>query len=768
MRLFIAEKPSLGKAIAVELGVTQTCQGYMVCGNDVVTWCFGHLLEQYDPDDYDEAWKLWRRSSLPMIPREWRLKPKESAHAQLQVIKKLLGEAATVVNTGDPDREGQLLVDEVLEHFRYTGPVQRIWLASLDSRSIQKALATLKDNRDYANLRDSARARSQADWLIGMNATRAMTLRGRESGRDGVLSMGRVQTPTLALVVNRDREIAAFTPIDYLVLQARLQHDAGTFSAIFKPSETQPGLDSEGRLVDEATAQGIMDAVRGKNGIITSVTRERKKKPVPLPHCLSSLQKAASSKLGMTAQQILDTAQSLYEKKLTTYPRTDCRYLPEEQFGDTARIITALFGLEAVTAKADSALRGPVWDTKKITAHNAIIPTGEEPRSLTAQEKELYLMIAVQYFLQFYPPMLYEAQKILATIVETAWEARSRMIIEPGWTGFAAEEDDEDAKKKEAEQSLPSVGNNDAVLCADVDALKKKTTPPSRFSEGSLIEAMANVHRFVSDAKAKAVLKENEGIGTEATRASILETLKGRGFIAASGKSLVSTPLGQSLIDMTPDTLRDPVTTAQWEQRLEAITRGETSLEDFMREQYAALPLLLAPVLSTSAALQPGAFPCPKCGKALRRREGKNAGEFFWSCSDADCRTFLPDEDGKPGKPRERAIPSEYPCPVCGRPLYSGKNDRGTYWACYNKQGHPDGNNVFLPDDNGTPGQPKEKSPRVVTEFTCPDCGKALLYRQGTSKAGKPYEVFSCSGYPNCKTSFWGKDGKPDFYRRPK
>lgn len=518
-------------------------------------------------------------------------------------------------------------------------------------------------------------------------------------------------------------------------------------------------------------AQGIMDAVRGKNGIITSVTREKKKKPVPLPHCLSSLQKAASSKLGMTAQQVLDTAQSLYEKKLTTYPRTDCRYLPEEQFSDAARIITALSGvsgLEAVTAKADSALKGPVWDTKKITAHHAIIPTGEEPRSLTAQEKELYLMIAVQYFLQFYPPMLYEAQKILATIVETAWEARGRMIIEPGWTGFAAEEDDEDAKKKEAEQSLPSVGNNDAVLCADVDALKKKTTPPSRFSEGSLIEAMANVHRFVSDAKAKAVLKENEGIGTEATRASILETLKGRGFIAASGKSIVSTPLGQSLIDMTPDTLRDPVTTAQWEQRLEAITRGETSLEDFMREQYAALPLLWPPSSPPPAALQPGAFPCPKCGKALRRREGKNAGEFFWSCSDADCRTFLPDEDGKPGKPRERAIPSEHPCPVCGRPLYSGKNDRGTYWACYNKQGHPDGNNVFLPDDNGTPGQPKEKSPRVVTEFTCPDCGKALLYRQGTSKAGKPYEVFSCSGYPNCKTSFWGKDGKPDFNRRPK
>ena len=770
MRLFIAEKPSLGKAIAAELGVTQTCQGYMVCGNDVVTWCFGHLLEQYDPDDYNETWKLWRRSSLPMIPRGWRLKPKKDALTQLQIINHLLSEAATVVNAGDPDREGQLLVDEVLEHFSYYGPVQRIWLASLDSRSIQKALATLKDNRDYANLRDSARARSQADWLIGMNATRAMTLRGKESGRDGVLSMGRVQTPTLALVVNRDREIAAFTPIDYLILQATLQHDAGMFSAIFKPSETQPGLDSEGRLVDGATAQGIMDAVRGKNGIITSVTREKKKKPVPLPHCLSSLQKAASSKLGMTAQQVLDTAQSLYEKKLTTYPRTDCRYLPEEQFGDAARIITALSGvsgLEAVTAKADSALRGPVWDTKKITAHHAIIPTGELPKSLSKEENALYLMIAVQYFLQFYPPMLYEAQKILATIVETAWEARGRMIIEPGWTGFAAEEDYEDAKKKEAEQSLPSVGNNDAVLCADVDALKKKTTPPSRFSEGSLIEAMANVHRFVSDASAKTVLKENEGLGTEATRASIIETLKGRKYIEPNGKSLVSTPLGQSLINMTPDVLKDPITTAEWEQRLEQIAHGETTLDAFMQEQIAILPSLLDPVLSRPVVLLPNAFPCPKCGKAMHKRPDKKFGGFFWACSDPDCRSFLPDDSGKPGTPREQPVPSEFPCPACGKPLYRKEKEGKPYWACYNREDHANGENIFLPDNAGKPGQPKPRTPRIVTESICPDCGKPLLIRQGTNAKG-PWTMFSCSGFPQCKASFWDKDGKPNFNNRVK
>ena len=769
MRLFVAEKPSLGRAIAAELGVTKNNPTFQNCGSDTVTWCFGHILEQYDPQDYDDNLRTWRRRDLPIIPNEWKLRPKKEAYTQLQVINHLLSEASSVVHAGDPDREGQLLVDEVLEHFHYTGPVQRIWLASLDSRSIQKALSTLKDNSNYANLRDAARARSQADWLIGMNASRAMTIFGQETGHtDGVLSLGRVQTPTLALVVQRDREIKAFVPVDYLILQASLQNDAGSFSATFKPAETQPGLDPEGRLVDASIAQGIVDAVRGQTGTITSVTREKKKKAVPLPHCLSSLQKAASSRFGMTAQQVLDTAQSLYEKKLTTYPRTDCRYLPEEQFQDAARIITSLAGvsgLEAVTARADTSLRGPVWDTKKITAHHAIIPTGEKPQSLTAQETNLYLMIAVQYCLQFYPPMSYEAQKIVVSINDTIWEARGRLILEPGWTGVAAEED-EDAKKKEPEQSLPPVSSDTPVTCADVETLKKKTTPPSRFSEGSLIEAMANIHRFVSDASAKATLKENEGLGTEATRASIIETLKGRKYIAPSGKSLVSTPIGQSLIDMTPGVLKDPVMTAQWEQRLEQIARGELTLDAFMQDQIAILPTLLNSVLSLPVTLLPGAFPCPKCGKAMRKRPDKKYGGFFWACSDPDCHTFLPDNNGKPGAPREKAVPSEFPCPVCGKPLYRKEKDGAPYWACYNREGHANGENVFLPDDNGKPGKPKPRAPRIVTEFVCPDCGKPLLLKNGTNTTGKVWERFDCSGFPQCKASFWGSNGKPDFDKR--
>lgn len=765
-RLFIAEKPSLGRAIAEGLGKGQARDGYIICGNDVVTWCFGHVLEQYEPEDYDPQLKVWRRDTLPIIPQQWKNKPKEAAKKQLAILGNLLKQASSAVNAGDPDREGQLLVDEVLEYFHYQGPVQRIWLASLDARSVSKALSNLKNNADYAPLRDAARARSRADWLIGMNATRAMSILGKECGRKGVLSLGRVQTPTLALVVERDRKIARFKPIDYFVLQALLDHEAGQFTATFVPSDTQPGLDSDGRLVDSAAAAALVEKVHGVEGHIREVTREKKKKAAPLPHCLSSLQKAASARLNMTAQQVLDTAQSLYEKKLTTYPRTDCRYLPVEQFTDASRILSTLSGssnLAQIAGNADPSLRGPVWDTGKITAHHAIIPTGQIPGSLTKQELALYLMIATAYCLQFYPPMQYESQKISVNLKSTQWEARGRRILDPGWTRFVGEEDD-DAKDKD--QSLPVVKEKDSVTCSNVETLKKKTTPPPRLSEGSLIEAMANIHRFVEDSRAKATLKENEGIGTEATRAGILETLKNRGYLKAEGKTLVSTALGREVIEMTPEVLKDPVTTAQWESLLESVAAGKATLTQFMTQQSGILPQLLTPFLSAKPKLIQGAFPCPVCGKALHRKEGQRG--HFWFCTGyPECKTTLPDDKGKPGK-RETPVKSDFPCPVCGQPLYQRTNDKGPYWACFNKEAHPDGKPVFLPDDDGKPGTPKEKKPQDLTEFKCPKCGKPLAYRKGIGRNEKPYELFSCSGFPKCKESFFGKDGKPDFEGKKK
>ncbi len=696
MRLFIAEKPNLGKAIANGLGNGHKDNGCIRCGNDVVTWCFGHMLEPAYPQDYKPEYAQWRREHLPIIPASWKYTVKRSAATQLKLIGKLLGEAASVVNAGDPDREGQLLVDEVLEHFNYRGPVTRIWLPSLDDRSVQLALKNITDNAPNAPLRDAARARMLADWLVGMNATRALTIAGREAGRGEVLSLGRVQTPTLALVVARDRGIASFKSIDYLVLRVYLVHAAGAFTATFVPSDTQVGLDSSGRLTDAAVADALIAGVKDTDGVVTEAARENKSKAAPLPHCLSSLQKAASSKLGMSAKQVLDTAQSLYEKKLTTYPRTDCRYLPEEQFDGAASVLTALAAvssLQDMAKQADASLKNAVWNTKKITAHHAIVPTGEAPGTLSGAERSLYELIATAYCLQFFPSMRYEAQKISLTLGDTRWEATGQRVLDAGWTRFTGNDTDE----QDEEQALPLVEQGDAVQCRDVQAVRKKTSPPSKFSEGSLIEAMANVHLFVGDAQAKATLKESKGIGTEATRANIIETLKERGYLIAEKKALVSTPLGREVIDLTPPSLKDPITTAAWEDRLEAIAQGKESLDAFLAEQIRVLPGLLTPILGDGKP----AFPCPDCGAALNRRKSKKDGSWFWGCSAyPNCKTILPDDNGKPGKPRPKAVLSTHICKACGKPLIQRTGAKAEFYGC---SGYPNCKKTYPVGPNGAP-----------------------------------------------------------------
>ena len=696
MRLFIAEKPNLGKAIANGLGNGHKDNGCIRCGNDVVTWCFGHMLEPAYPQDYKPEYAQWRREHLPIIPASWKYTVKRSAAAQLKLIGKLLGEAASVVNAGDPDREGQLLVDEVLEHFKYHGPAARIWLPSLDDRSVQLALKNITDNAPNAPLRDAARARMLADWLVGMNATRALTIAGRESGRGEVLSLGRVQTPTLALVVTRDREIASFNSIDYLLLRANIGHAAGAFTATFVPSDTQVGLDSSGCLTDVVVADTVIAGVRGTEGVVTKAARENKSKAAPLPHCLSSLQKVASSKLGMSAKQVLDTAQSLYEKKLTTYPRTDCRYLPEEQFGGAAAVLAALAvvsSLKDMVNQADARLKNAVWNTKKVTAHHAIVPTGETPGTLSGAERSLYELIVTAYCLQFFPPMRYEAQKINVTFGNTCWETTGRRVLDAGWTQFTGNDTDE----QDEEQSLPLVEQGDAVQCRDVQTVRKKTSPPSKFSEGSLIEAMANVHLFVGDAQAKATLKESKGIGTEATRANIIETLKERGYLITEKKALVSTALGREVIDLTPPSLKDPIITAEWEDRLEAIAQGKESLDAFLAEQIRVLPGLLAPILGDGKP----AFPCPDCGAALNRRKSKKDGSWFWGCSAyPNCKTILPDDNGKPGKPRPKAVLSTHICKACGKSLILRTGAKGEFYGC---SGYPDCKKTYPVGPDGAP-----------------------------------------------------------------
>ncbi len=699
MRLFIAEKPSLGRAIAEGLGGGHKKNGYIDCGNNIVTWCFGHLLEMDPPDSYNPEYKFWKREDLPILPKTFRTSSRKDAADQLQIIGKLLKDSVSVVNAGDPDREGQLLVDEVLEYHHYSGPCERVWLASLDDKSVEKALASLKDNAQYAPLRDAARARSQADWLVGMNCTRAMTLVCRDAGAQGVLSLGRVQTPTLALVVARDMAIEQFVPHPYFTLQAGIQHPNGDFIAVFQPDvDTQAGLDDQGRLVNEDEAVRIKKLVSGQAGQIIETTKEKKKKNPPLPHSLSSLQKTMSAQYGMSAQQVLDIAQGLYEKKLTTYPRTDCRYLPVEQFADSSRIITSLAGgvssLETLAKNAHSSIQNPVWNTKKVTAHHAIIPTGEISSSLSNEEMAVYLIIAQAYLVQFYPALEYEAQKILARIQDTVWKATGRKVLHAGWTAFLKEEKDEE-EQKEANASLPDVKKDDDITVSGVNMQSKSTRPPARFTEGTLIEAMANVHKFIDDAAAKKTLKENEGIGTEATRANIIETLKKRDFLVLQKKNILSTATGRKLIQMAPSVLTDPVTTAKWESRLSAIADGGESLSEFMDAQFKNVPELVNAIFSLSLDIMPDSHPCPECGRALLRRKNKK-GNWYWGCfnkeSHASCEpVFLNDKKGKPAPPEP--VKS---CPECNQPMKQINTKKGPCLACFNENGHESGKPRFF------------------------------------------------------------------------
>ena len=760
MEVYIAEKPSLARAIADGLGLKRKEATYIVCdGGKLVTWCVGHILKDCMPEDYDPAWKDWRR--LPVIPQEWRLKPDESAKKQLMAIGELLQKADAVVHAGDPDREGQAIVDEVLEHFGWHGQTRRLWLASLDALSVKKALAGMKDNAGYAHLRDAAIARRRADWLIGINMTRALTNVGRDCGHAGNLSAGRVQSAVLNLVVARDRERAAFNPVDYLVLQASFSADGVSFLARFRPGDTQAGLDAEGRLTDLSAAEAVIASVRGQTGRIVTLAKTPKLKTAPLPFNLSALQKAASATLGMTAKDVLQAAQSLYEKKLTTYPRTDCRYLPVEQFGDAARILDALAsvpGLEEAAKGADPTRKSGAWDTGKVTAHHAIIPTGETPNLLTEKERAIYLMVARVYIMQFYGPFRCEAQKLTAEVAKTLWDASGRLTLEPGWTVVGKNEEEED---KEEEQALPAVSQGDAVTCADVEVLKKKTSPPARWTEGTLIEAMANVHRFVLDAQARAVLKENEGIGTEATRADALEKLKEAGYIKADGKALVSTRLGGQVADILPGALKDPVTTAQWERRLTDIAAGKDDLDAFMEAQVAGLPGLIAPLLSGDVKIQVDSkvFPCPVCGKPLFRRTKDS--DVYWDCRRNDLHpdgktVFLPDDRGRPLE-RDTAMD----CPDCGKArlqrLKGTRKDGSSYdfFKC-------PGCAATFSNQNGTPVR-RERREKTLSEHVCPDCGRPLAVREGVSKSGRPWTRFDCTGFPACKQSWWGKDGAPDF-----
>ncbi|MGB9755888.1 MAG: DNA topoisomerase 3 [Desulfurella sp.] len=580
MILYIAEKPSLAKAIADGLGFVKKEKTHIICkNNNVVTWCFGHLLELAKPDEYIGS-KAWELETLPIIPQTWIKYPKQDSKAQLNAVVSLIKKANKVVNAGDPDREGQLLVDEVIEYSKYKGPVARLWLHALDKVSVQKAISQIKDNKQYLPLRQSAELRSKADWLIGMNLTRLFT---KKNTGNTMISIGRVRTPTLALIYQRWKEIQNFKPKDFYMLVNKPFINNAFLDLTLITKNLKKGVDEENRLVDRKYAEAIAKATSKTNGVIESVKEEKKTEYPPMPFNLSRLQKFMNEKFSWRAKQTLECLQNLYEYKLVTYPRTDCEYLPEEQFNESKTILSNISQLNLFKKEitmCDMNIKHKAWNSSKLSAHHAIIPTQDTSNYLKTNENEklLYSVIVKSYIMLFLKPYVYLQQTITADIAGFKWQSIAKKTIQKGF---------KEIFNDKAEVEYPSVKEKQRFTSSETEIQTKKTTPPNCFTDGTIIEAMSHIHRFINDEKAKAILKETDGLGTEATRAQIIEELIKLNYIKRNGKCLEPVmPLVEQILSYLPHQVKDPVLTAQWESMLSDVANGNLKTgEKFLQEQ---------------------------------------------------------------------------------------------------------------------------------------------------------------------------------------
>ena len=760
MQLFIAEKPSLGRAIAEGIGSGEKKDGYISLKNGevIVTWCFGHILEQWYPEQYDEKYKKWNMADLPLIPSEWKVSVKKESAKQFKVIKELIGKADYIVNAGDPDREGQLLIDEVLGYVGNKKPVKRILLNAIDDKSVKQALSDLRNNDDFVGLRNSALGRSRADWLVGMNLSRAYSLQAQDAGY-GHISVGRVMTPTMALVVRREQEIMNFKPTTHYQVQVEWSHTNGKFSTTWVIPEDFEGLDSEGRLLSKEQADKVLKDVEGQPGKIVKLTEKEKKVGQRLPYSLSTLQIEAGRRYGYSPQQVLDTMQGLYEAKLTTYPRSDCDYLPENQRSEANDVLRAIGsitkdGFNELVTKADTSICSRAWNDKKISAHHAIIPTSVNPKfdSLETIQQRLYLMVAQAYLAQFFPIHTYTAIKVEVESAGHTFAGTGKIVLNNGWKeiyiDIADEEDDE-------APAIPELNEGEDAIYNEGNVQERITKPPSRFTPATLLKAMKEIYKYVKDESLKADLKEFNGIGTEATRAGIIEKLQTSNYLAVKNGKLVPTDIAEMAVKILPDEITYPDTTAVWEKELEDVAQGSMSLADFTSKQTERINTFLAQAKTVNIAPAQDAAKCPECGKLMKRRKGANG--FFWGCTGyPECRFTAPDKSGKPDFSAKKGgeTVSVGKCPRCGKDVLESAKS----FSCVGYKDEPKCSFTIWKEAKFGPLAGKKISAKMVTDWLA---GKKVPMKGLKSKEGKKFDALTYleddGKYANIKLFFENK-----------
>ncbi|HWC26769.1 MAG TPA: DNA topoisomerase 3 [Solirubrobacteraceae bacterium] len=644
--LVIAEKPSVGRDLARVLpGPFRKQEGYLEGPEHVVTWAVGHLVQLAEPDEYDPKLKKWRMADLPIVPAKFKLVVRdERSKKQMAVVSQQLKRADVdvVVNACDAGREGELIFAYLYEKAGAKKPVERLWLSSMTKSAIQRAFAELRPASEFAQLEAAARSRSESDWIVGMNATRAATIRLRSSF-DGAVSLGRVQTPTLAILTRREEEIRAFEPEPYWLVDALFAADEerlyeGRYHDGAKP-----------RLPTAEAAEAIVAAVRGQAGTITALERRERKERAPLLYDLTSLQRDANGRFGFTARRTLAAAQRCYEEhKVLTYPRTSSRYLTSDSIGEL-NAIAGHVGAAARDYQAAAAYvqgldllpLGRVVADDKVGDHHAIIPTNTSHAldRLSDDDRRIYDLVARRFLAVFHPDAVFENTKVETTVAGHVFRTRGKVLLVPGWRGVYGElpetstADDDEGR----DQQLPKLAEDEHVRTRDVSAVEKETQPPRRYSDASLLAAMETAGRLVEDEELREAMKES-GIGTPATRAAIIERLIDVGYVERDGRSLVATEKGLNVIRLLGEhPLTSPSLTGDWEQRLGRIERGEEPRRRFMADiagfaeaTVQELDAKLKDVRIPRANLGP----CPICGHDIVENRKGFSG---WSREDPGC-----------------------------------------------------------------------------------------------------------------------------------
>ena len=593
MIVCIAEKPSVAKDIARIIGATASHNGYMEGNGYQVTWTFGHLCTLKEPDDYTPMWKRWSLGSLPMLPPRFGIKliDDEGIRKQFAVIEKLMQKADGIINCGDAGQEGELIQRWVMQKAQAKCPVRRLWISSMTDEAIKEGFQTLRDQQDYQPLYLAGLSRAIGDWILGMNATRLYTLKYGQNRQ--VLSIGRVQTPTLALIVNRQKEIDQFVPEPYWVLSTVYRDTLFTAT--------------KGKFASKEDGAQYFAQIADQPFVVTKVEKKPGKEAPPHLYDLTSLQVDCNKKYSMSAEMTLNIIQSLYEKKLTTYPRVDTQYLSDDIYPKCAATLKGLRGYESLALPL---LQQPlpkskrVFDTSKVTDHHAIIPTGVPANNLTDMERHVYDLVARRFISVFYPDCKFSTTTVLGETGGVEFKATGKVIVDPGWRVVYAKEvqpvDDNAQKNEQEERTLPPFEKGESGPHAPT-LTEKLTTPPKYYTEATLLRAMETAGKFVDDEALRAALKEN-GIGRPSSRANIIETLFKRKYIRRERKNIVATPTGIDLIDVIKeDLLKSCELTGIWEKKLRDIEHRQYDAALFIDELKAQITQIVKDVLADSS-----------------------------------------------------------------------------------------------------------------------------------------------------------------------